>query len=127
MHSTKCPRAGLDGLTRHIRACTVSRPCTPRFSVIMKNWLHILLIVAVLGGRMVVLNHEADIKAHLNGETCEFCLHVSHLGHATLDVPLCLAVIPDAHPVFVHPAKPYGARPLIAFSARAPPVSSSVV
>ncbi|HKK05818.1 MAG TPA: hypothetical protein VKA50_08230 [Gammaproteobacteria bacterium] len=88
--------------------------------------LHILLVIAVLGGRMAVLVHEADVKAHTPGHTCEFCLHVSNLGHATVGLPVNLAVINPARPAFM--AVPHLSHQFtfIAFLARAPPRSVPV-
>lgn len=83
--------------------------------------LHILLIIAVLGGRLVVVVHEANLKAHTPGHTCEFCLHVSHLGHATLGAPLHVFAVPPALPTFVAASQLSHQYTFISFLARGPP------
>lgn len=86
---------------------------------------YLLLILALIGGRVVVLDHEADFKAHLHNDHCEFCLHSSHLGHAAFSAPLVLPVLSHPRVAFSAPAQPAWCRVLTVFAARAPPVSAS--
>lgn len=83
--------------------------------------LHLMLILALVGGHMVVLDHEANFKAHLHNDHCEYCLHASHLGHAAFSPPFTLPVLAHAGGVFSAPPQSVHSHTLIVFSARAPP------
>lgn len=44
----------------------------------------LFLLMALLFGQAVVLEHEYDFAAHASGDTCTTCLHATPLSHAAV-------------------------------------------
>jgi hypothetical protein len=86
-------------------------------------WPAVALVALLVAVQAATLIHESDIAAHAPGDTCEFCLHATPLGHGTVDLGP-VAQFPAPAPVYDVPlALTAPRRVLISPVPRGPPFS----
>ena len=85
----------------------------------------LFLLMALLFGHAVVLEHQYDFAAHASGDTCTTCLHATPLSHAAVGA-IALAIPPPAVLTeFQFADSHLSAVVSLAYRARAPPSALS--
>src|SRR3569833_704015 len=87
----------------------------------------LLLVIALLLGRVSLLEHEYDFAAHKPGDTCVTCLHASPLGHAVTNKDKNTLPFLLSEASYVHVTPPLSTVAHHAYRARAPPRLSSLI